>query len=93
VKECNFGVVLSKMEKNLETVLKLKKKAGKLTKKERENLKEVLRKVELRNEHEINNIINISHKIGGKIGRVGDELVRERIDLNKRYEEIKKELD
>lgn len=93
MKECNFGVVLSKMEKNLETVLKLKKKAGKLTKKERENLKEVLRKVELRNEHEINNIINISHKIGGKIGRVGDELVRERIDLNKRYEEIKKELD
>jgi len=93
VKECNFGMILSKMEKNLETVLKLKKKAGKLTKKERENLKEVLRKVELRNEHEINNIINISHKIGGKIGIVGDELVRERIGLNKRYEEIKKELD
>ncbi len=81
------------MRKNLETVLKLKEKSGKLTKKEKDELKEVIKKVELRNEDELNKIINISHNIGGAIGRVGDELVRKRIELNKYYEDVKKELD
>jgi seryl-tRNA synthetase len=63
-----------------------------LQKKEKEELAKDIEEIEVRNERELNEIMNVCHKIRGSMGRISNELVQRRTELNKYYNNIKKEL-